>query len=111
MDRNALFRALDDETSRAILVRTSASARSASDLADLTGVDTSTIYRHAEELTDNDLLQERIEIDPGGDHHKVYRARVRRIEVEIADEELAYHVEWREDGADRLTRIWEGIRR
>jgi DNA-binding transcriptional ArsR family regulator len=111
VDRNALFRALDDETSRAILVQTSSQSRSAAELAEITGVDSSTIYRHAEELTDNDLLQETIEIDPGGDHHKVYRASIRRIEVEIVDEQLTYHVEWREDGADRLTRIWEGIRR
>ena len=110
MDETALFKALSEETSRAILVHTSGQARSAADLADEIGVSQSTIYRRAEELQTNDLLQDEIEIDTGGDHHKVYRARIERLEVDIRDDELTYHVEWREDGADRLTRIWEDIR-
>lgn len=111
VNETALFGALESETTRAILAHTSEQARSANELAELIDVSLTTIYRRLEQLTEEDLVHETLQLDRSGDHYKVYRAKIRRVNVAIDDDEVYTHVEWREDMADRFTRIWEEIRR
>lgn len=110
MDSNSIFTALDDETARAILVRTSGSAVSARDLAEDIDVSLSTVYRQLERLRDSGLVIEETKLDPQGNHHHVYRTNIERIEIKIDDGEIRTAVERRKDPADRFTQIWEGIR-
>lgn len=110
MVRDALFTALADDTSRAILTHSSETDRSAEELAESIDASITTIYRRLEHLTEQDLLREAIRIDKAGNHRRVYRAAIRRIEIELADERIHTRVEWDEDMADRFTRLWEGLR-
>lgn len=110
VDEATLFGALENDTSRAILAHTSNEALSANELADRIDVSLTTIYRKLEQLTADNLVQDMLQLDQSGDHYRVYRTRLKRINV-VIDEEVQTHVEWREDMADRFTRIWEEIRR
>lgn len=110
MDRDSLFAALDDETSREILAQTSETERSAQELADVIDVSVTTIYRRLETLKNEGLVHEGIRIEKDGNHRRVYRATIKRIEVDINDERVTTRVEWDEDMADRFTRLWEGLR-
>lgn len=110
MDRDTLFAALEDTTSRAILAHTSETERSAQDLADLIDVSLTTVYRRLDRLEDNDLVREGLQLDRDGNHRRVYRATISRIEVDISDDEIRTRVEWHEDMADRFARIWDEIR-
>lgn len=110
MDRDALFAALDDRTSREILAQTSETDRSAQELAEAIGVSETTVYRRLETLKEHDLVHERIRIDKEGNHRRVYRTTLNQIEVDITNGQISTRVEWDEDMADRFTRLWEGIR-
>lgn len=110
VDSNTIFAALDDETARAILARTSEEAVSARELAEHIDVSVSTIYRQLESLRDSNLVIEETKLDPKGNHHHVYRTDIARIEVELEDGEFRTAVERREDAADRFTYLWESIR-
>lgn len=111
VDETTLFETLDNETAREILVRTADRPQSAQALADATGTSHTTVYRWLERLEEHDLVTQDLRIDMDGNHHNVYATAVERLEVEIATDGLDVRVEWREDAADRLTRMWEDIRR
>lgn len=110
MDRDELFAALDDEPSREILSQTSETDRSAQELAAVIDVSEATIYRRLERLKEHGLVHEGIRIEKDGNHRRVYRATIKRIEVDITNEDVTARVEWDEDMADRFTRLWEDIR-
>lgn len=110
VDADHIFTALHDETAREILVRTAERAYSARELADALGVSVSTVYRQLTALTEHDLVVEETKIDPGGNHHHVYRTDVERIEIDIRDGRLEAAIDRQTDAADRFTYIWEGIR-
>lgn len=111
VDESTVFEALGNETARKILVRTADRPRSARDLADATGTSHTTVYRWLERLEEHDLVDQDLRIDMDGNHHHVYSTAIERLEIEIASDGLDVRVEWREDTADRLTRMWEDIRR
>lgn len=113
VDPDNIFTALDDDTARMILVRTSEGPVSARELADEIGVSISTIYRQLETLTDTELVIEETKIDPKGNHHNVYRTDIARIEIELVDGQLQTVIERQqeEDPADRFTYLWERIRK
>lgn len=110
MDRDAIFAALDDRTSREILAQTSTTDRSARELAGIIDVSETTVYRRLETLKENGLVHESIRIEKDGNHRRVYRATINRIEVDITNEEVTTRIKWDEDGADRFTRLWENLR-
>lgn len=111
MDQDALFDALHDDVSRSILEFTAENERTVEELADLIDVSESTIYRHVGRLSEHDLLAEGLELDEAGHHRRVYRTAISHIEIDIEEEAIRTRVEWREDMADRFTRIWEELRR
>lgn len=61
--------------------------RSARELADVTGYSLTTVYRRLNDLAGADLVDSRIEIDPGGDHYETYAAVPTRIEIEITEDD------------------------
>lgn len=101
---------LDDEYARAILRETSAEAMSANELSDRCDASLPTVYRRLDRLESHDLVAERTELDPDGNHYSVYEARLDRVEIQLDDGEFVFEIDYREDIADKFTRMWEGIR-
>ncbi|MFB6075046.1 MAG: ArsR/SmtB family transcription factor [Haloarculaceae archaeon] len=102
---------LDDEYARAILAATSREAMSAEELSDACEASPPTVYRRLERLREADLVTARRELDPDGHHYEVFRARLSRVTVDLADGEYRVQVERREqDAADRFTELFEGLR-
>jgi DNA-binding IclR family transcriptional regulator len=107
-DLSEVFRLLHDEYARQILTETSGASLSAKELADRCDASLSTIYRRAEALEAVGLLAERTELDEDGHHYTTYAATVGRVAITFEDGTM--DVDITEDAADRLTRVWEGIR-
>lgn len=105
-----MLEALHNETSRQILQYTSETERSAEELAELIGVTPTTVYRKLEDLKANDLLLERIVPDQAGNHYRVYRAAIDRVEVDVSEEDTRVEVSRNEAAADAFTRMWEAVR-
>lgn len=110
MDNQRILEALADETSAKILLYTTEQERSADELAELVEASPSTVYRRLDALVEQALLTEGLQLDHRGNHRNVYRAAIKRIEVELSDETLEMDVERREDEVDRFVRLWEDIR-
>jgi AcrR family transcriptional regulator len=100
---------LEDDVAREVLAATSVQAMSASELAERCSVSEPTIYRRLEELQEAELLADATEIDPGGDHYTVYRARFQRLVVELRQGDYDVELALLEDPADRFTRLFEEI--
>ncbi|WP_255167882.1 winged helix-turn-helix domain-containing protein [Natrononativus amylolyticus] len=110
-DRSELFALLDDEYARTILTETSIEPMSASTLSDRCDASLPTVYRRLDRLRECDLISERTELAPDGNHYSVYEARLDRLELSLEDGELSLELSLREeDVADKFTRMWEGLR-
>lgn len=107
----AVFELLADEYARAILVATSRKPMSANELAEECDMSLPTVYRRVDDLKQYDFVRERMHVDPdGGSHHGVYEANLEHLDVDVEDGEVAVTATYREDVADRFTRLWEGVR-
>jgi AcrR family transcriptional regulator len=106
---NEVASLLEDDVARAILAATSVDAMSANDLAERCDVSEPTVYRRLEQLQETDLIVEETELDPDGDHYNVYRARFRRLLVELQRGDYEVDLILAEDPADRFTRLFEGL--
>jgi predicted transcriptional regulator len=106
-----VYSLLDDEYARAILTATNETAKSAKELSEECGASLPTIYRRAERLIDCGLLEERTELRNDGHHYSVYRARLKRITIELDDDELNVEIEAEQpkNMADRFTEMWDGL--
>lgn len=109
-DEAEIYALLDDDYARRILVETYEEARSAEALSEACGVSESTIYRRVERLRESDLLEGVQRLDPGGHHHEVYAARLKRVTVELTDDGFVVEVDYTEENAaDRFTRLYEEL--
>lgn len=106
-----LFALLEDEYAREILTATNTQPMSAKTLAEECDASLPTVYRRTDRLIECGLLAERTEVVADGHHYSVYEARLDRLTVELADDELRVEVEETspEDVADRFTDMWEGL--
>lgn len=106
-----VYSLLDDEYARAILTATNQTAKSAKELSEECDASLPTIYRRAERLIDCGLLEERTELRNDGHHYSVYRAQIKRITIELEDDELKLGIEKQQSGnmADRFTEMWDEI--
>ncbi|ELZ65641.1 transcriptional regulator [Haloferax sp. Atlit-10N] len=106
-----VYRLLDDEYARTILTSTDTTAKSAKELSEVCDASLPTIYRRTERLIDCGLLEEQTELEGDGHHYSVYKARLKRLTVELENNELKLTIEEREPEtmADRFTRIWEEL--
>lgn len=103
---------LDDEYARAVLLVTYEQARAADELVERLDAAPSTIYDRLSRLAEHDLVVERQRIDPGGHHHKTYRARLDHVVVDLTPEGFEVTVDRKPtDPADRLTDAFDELRR
>lgn len=109
-DETAVLELLSDEHVQAILAATSREAMAARELSEEIDADISTIYRHTDDMVEQDLLVERTRIVEDGSHHSVYEANVEHVAIDVADGEFVVRVKERESPAERFTRIWDDIR-
>lgn len=103
-----IYALLDDKYARAILRATDTTAKSAKELSDECDASLPTVYRRTERLIDCGLLEEETKLEDEGHHHSVYKARLKRLTIELENNELTIDIEERpaEKMADRFTNMW-----
>lgn len=104
-----VFALLDDEYARGILKATNRKPMSAPQLAEELDASEPTVYRRVERLRGVGLLSESTELSDSGHHRSVYRARLERVVVELADDGFSISVDRAEHPADRFTEMWEDV--
>lgn len=104
------FDVLDDEFNREILAATSVKPMSANELLEMFEMSKPTVYRRIDELEELDMLKEQLVVDRDGNHYRVFKANLDSAEILLEDGHFDVTVHFREDVADRFTRLWEGIR-
>ncbi|WP_336360302.1 ArsR family transcriptional regulator [Haladaptatus sp. ZSTT2] len=68
-----------------------------------------TIYRRIEELREFELVRERVNVHPNGNHYKTYEANLEHLGVHLTDGKLDVEVKHRDDGPDRFRGIWDAM--
>lgn len=103
---------LSDEYNKRILRYTREEPRSVSTISDLCDADPSTIYRRIDELEEYGLIEGQHQLDPGGHHYTVYRARLREVRIRLEADGFTIDIERHiaESPADRFTRLYEGFK-
>lgn len=110
-DTAAIAAVLDDEYARAILAATSVEPMSANTLSETCDASLQTIYRRVDDLKRHELLTERLQVDPDGNHYAVYTARLEAVTVRLEDGAFTVEVtRTKPDVADRFTRFVENLR-
>ncbi|EFW92337.1 hypothetical protein ZOD2009_09780 [Haladaptatus paucihalophilus DX253] len=110
-DTAAIAAILDDEYARAILAATSMEPMSATTLSETCDASPQTIYRRVDDLKRHELLTERVQVDPDGNHYAVYTARLDAVTVRLDDGKFTVEITRTEpDVADRFTRYVENLR-
>ncbi|WP_262177312.1 winged helix-turn-helix domain-containing protein [Haloarcula laminariae] len=106
-----IYSLLDDEYARAILTSTSTTGKSAKELSDECDASLPTIYRRTQRLIECGLLEEQTQIEDGGHHYSVYKARLKRLTIELENDTLTIDIEEQptEKMADRFTEMWGEI--
>ncbi|RDI70363.1 ArsR/SmtB family transcription factor [Halopelagius longus] len=106
-----VYALLDDEYARRILTSTNTTTKSAKELSEECDASLPTVYRRVERLIDCGLLEERTKLEDNGHHHSVYKARLKRLTVELENDELKLTIEEQTDEsmADRFTAIWDEL--
>jgi DNA-binding transcriptional ArsR family regulator len=107
---STLFALLDDEYARQILAHLDTEPMSATELSERCDDSPPTVYRRIDRLQRCGLLAEETKIDDGGNHYAVYESRFEGLSVVMDDGEFVVDLSRREDPADRLTNLWEGLR-
>ena len=79
-DVDLVLSVLDDEGSRELLLA-AAEYRSAQELADLTGIPNSTVYRKIDRLAEADLVDEQTEVRTDGKHTSRYRTDFEAVRI------------------------------
>jgi len=106
-----IYALLDDEYAREILKSTNTTEKSAKELSEECDASLPTIYRRTERLIDCGLLEERTQLGDEGHHYSVYKARIKRLTIELDNDELTLEIEEAppETMADRFTDMWGDI--
>lgn len=111
-DDEEILALLNDEYARAILEETSSEPMSARTLSERCDASRATIYRRINRLKDCDLIEEQMQPQPDGNHHKVFASRLESYSVEFEDGQMRANIERmpaKEDVADRFTKMWEDL--
>jgi predicted transcriptional regulator len=110
IDSATLFALFDDEYARRILAHLEDKPMSAKTLSERCDASPPTIYRRIDRLKSCGLLAEETRLDENGNHYAVYESHFNSLAVTIADGEFTVDLSRREDPADRMTHLWEGMR-
>jgi len=109
--RDALIRALADEYSRKILLKTINQARSVEELSQSENIPISTAYRRVSEMKDVGLITvEKTILTGEGKKYELYRSSFKGIHVDMNQGEIILDVDLNEDVTMRLTRLWAAMR-
>ena len=109
--KDALVRALADEYSRKILLKTINEAHSVEELSQMENIPISTAYRRVNELKDVGLLTiQKTILTDDGKKFELYRSAFRSIHMELDEGEITIDAELNEDIAMRLSRLWDSMR-
>jgi predicted transcriptional regulator len=109
--KDALIRALADDYSRKILLKTLDRALSVEELSKSEGIPISTAYRRVNELKEIGLLTvERTILTDDGRKYELYRSAFRRVHMDLVKDEIEIDVEFNEDITSRLSRLWALMR-
>lgn len=102
---------LDDQYARLVLALTSEEPLAADALTDRLDAAPSTVYDRLDRLVDHDLITEQQQLDPNGNHYKIYRARLDQVVIELTANGFEVIID-REpsDPADRLTDAFDDLR-
>jgi len=75
--------ALGDEKARRCCTVINGDAKSAREIANLTGYSLPTVYRRLNTLRQAGLIESRTQIDPGGDHYEAFTTVTERVTVDL----------------------------
>jgi DNA-binding response OmpR family regulator len=75
--------ALGDEKARRCCAVINGDAKSAREIANLTGYSLPTVYRRLNTLRQAGLIESRTQIDPGGDHYEAFTTVAERVTVDL----------------------------
>jgi DNA-binding Lrp family transcriptional regulator len=109
--QDAIIRALADEYSRRIILKTVEKAISVEELSHTLSIPISTCYRRVNEMREVGLLTvEKTIITDDGKKSELYRSAFRGINLQLHKGEIIVDVELNEDVAIRLSRLWASLR-
>lgn len=103
--------ALDDDDCRAI-IRHLEEPMTAAELSDATDIPSSTMYRKLDLLSEAALVDEGTEVRADGHHASVYVTDFEEVQVHLEeDRTLDVSVERPTEAEDRLSAMWQEVRR
>ncbi len=109
--KDALLKALADEYSIKILLKTIDEARSVEELSETEHIPISTAYRRVNEMKDVGLLTiEKAILTGEGKKFELYRSVFKAVHLDLNGGEVIIDADLNEDAAMRLTRLWATIR-
>jgi DNA-binding transcriptional ArsR family regulator len=110
-DVDLVLSVLDDEGSRQLLLAAD-QHRSAQELADLTGIPNSTVYRKLDRLSEAGLVDEQTMLRTDGKHTTTYRTDFEAIRIAHGGfERFRAEVERaQEEPSERLADLWSQVR-
>jgi DNA-binding transcriptional ArsR family regulator len=111
-DVELILKALDDPACRAI-IQTLSEPMTAEEIAEATDTPMSTTYRKLELLTEASLLEEGVEVRPGGQHASRYAVAFDEVAIGLSeDREFEVEVSREAQTADeRLAALWSEVRK
>lgn len=110
-DVDLVLSVLDDEGSRELLLAAD-EYHSAQELADLTGIPSSTVYRKIDRLAEADLVDEKTEVRTDGKHTSRYRTDFEAVRIGHSGFER-FEIEVERSAAEphqRLADLWGQVR-
>lgn len=104
-----ILHAITSENARQILALARLDPVSAEELADRCEASLPTIYRRIDELLEYGLLEERVRIDPEGNHYRVFETDVERISLLIEPGRFGVEVRFERDLVDKFGAFWRDL--
>jgi DNA-binding transcriptional ArsR family regulator len=104
-----VFDVFGDGLARRILVLASERPFSAEELASTLDTSLPTVYRRLNSLADYDLITQRQQLDPDGNHFKTYETAVSRLALEIDDGGYNIDIQLRRSLADQFEDFWSEL--
>ncbi|MHB1908476.1 MAG: ArsR family transcriptional regulator [Nitrososphaerales archaeon] len=109
--QDAIIRALADEYSRKIILKTIDKAESVEELSRQENIPISTAYRRVNEMKDDGILTiERTILTEDGKKYELYRSAFKSLEIDLKQGQINMVGEFNEDVAMRLSRLWAQMR-
>lgn len=110
-DPENLYEVLASESARTILVTAKRGPKSADDLAERCEKSMPVVYRRINVLQEYDLLTERTEVDPEGNHYSTYETALDRVcfDVSPTGMEPRLSVDRDRDLVDRFNDLWTDL--